>query len=777
MPNIVKGSRMSGLLVYLCGPGRANEHTEPHLVGGDGFLMSWYDDAELNRDSALAIAGYLDKPRRKYGVEITAPKRDAAGVEIGRKLAHVWHCSLALEPGEGPLSDEQWNAIAGDFMDGMQFTAAGSGKSPARWAAIHHGLTTSGGDHIHIAASLVREDGTKVSTHQDQPRAQKLCNELEHKYGLRVLVSRETGAGMPGVKPAEQQRAARLGRPEPERLTIARTIRACAAGAANEAEFVRACRREGLLLRARFADGRGDVVVGYSAALKPVKGERPLYYAGGRLAKDLALPRLRELWPSTPELAAEAAAEWTAAKRGRRPRKAFVADRRVVPPKVWEKQADEVGRLREYLRSVPVDDRHGWAVVARQTAGVFAVLSRRTEPEPGPLAATSDALVRSAQMHYRLPRPKHTQPVALTAAARIILHAAAPGIAGQLVLLRQLANTMKAIHDMHVARADLKQALVLESAARGQLAQVLEIAAASSPLYGEPAVDVTSATAVTAEQEAAADVAVVAAVGEAEAARWRVDPAWPALQRRVADLAEQGFDPVATIRAARDMYELSSAVSVVEVMTWRIDKLVRDGAAPRPGTAGGIGAEGDSAGITTPALQLDGATAASAAVVAVVGEPEAATWRADPAWPALRQRIVDLADGGFDAAATIRAAIDMYELDTAASVVQVMTWRIDKLVRDGNAPHVTDSTAAADPAAAPGTASSADPDVAAALDTLRAASAGTPDKATSSPLPNPLPEPGSTTRTTKTAKTEQSGQRAGTSTPSGDGGADAQIGD
>ena len=194
MPNIVKGGRMAGLLVYLCGPGRANEHTEPHLVGGDGFLLSWYDDAELNRDSALAIAGYLDKPRRLYGVEVTAPARDDSGTVVGRKPAHVWHCSLALEPGEGPLGDGQWQAIATDFMDAMEFTAEGSGKAPARWTAIHHGLTKTGGDHIHIAASLVREDGTKVSTHMDQPRAQKVCNELERKYGLRVLVClRETG--------------------------------------------------------------------------------------------------------------------------------------------------------------------------------------------------------------------------------------------------------------------------------------------------------------------------------------------------------------------------------------------------------------------------------------------------------------------------------------------------------------------------------------------------------------------------------------------------------
>lgn len=277
-------------------------------MAGDDFLMTWYDDAVLHRDSALAIAAYLDRPRRAFGTEVTAPVKDKHGTVIGRKDAHVWHCSLALEPGEGPFTDALWRSVATNFASPMGFTQEDSGRSPARWAAVHHGLTKAGGDHIHIVASLVREDGTKVSTHMDQPRAQKVCNALEKKYGLRVLASRDSGTGMPGLKPAEVQRAARLGRPEAERLTIARTVRACAAAAADEAEFVRSCRREGLLVRARLAEGRGDVVVGYTVALRPVRGERPLYYGGNGLAKDLALPRRREQWPTSPQQATEAAA-------------------------------------------------------------------------------------------------------------------------------------------------------------------------------------------------------------------------------------------------------------------------------------------------------------------------------------------------------------------------------------------------------------------------------------------------------------------------------------
>ena len=49
MPNIVRGDRASGLMTYLVGSGRANEHIEPHLVAGDDALMVWYDDTELNQ--------------------------------------------------------------------------------------------------------------------------------------------------------------------------------------------------------------------------------------------------------------------------------------------------------------------------------------------------------------------------------------------------------------------------------------------------------------------------------------------------------------------------------------------------------------------------------------------------------------------------------------------------------------------------------------------------------------------------------------------------------
>ena len=172
IPNITKGDRMVGLLVYLAGPGRSNEHTDPHLVTGSAPIMAWHNDDQLNRDAALSIAHQLDQAKNVLGVDV--------------KGGHVWHCSLSLRAEEGDLTDQKWAEIANEFMDEMGFTEA-SGKAPVSWVAIRHGHSKAGNDHIHIAASMVREDGTKWSSHLDYKRAQDAARALEKKHGLEEL--------------------------------------------------------------------------------------------------------------------------------------------------------------------------------------------------------------------------------------------------------------------------------------------------------------------------------------------------------------------------------------------------------------------------------------------------------------------------------------------------------------------------------------------------------------------------------------------------------------
>lgn len=484
---------MGGLLVYLVGPGRSNEHTEAHLVAGDPAMMAWHDDNELNRESALRIARHLDRPRKAFGVEV--------------KGGHVWHCSLAVHAEEGQLRDEQWRDIAESFVAKLGFDDAAGVKAPTRWVAVRHGVSSNGNDHVHVVVNLVREDGTKASIHNDHVRAQKACRELEAEHGLQRLEGPVRGRASRGYHPAEVEADARrrargrfeaarragteertweglrrgerddlvadARRADQPRWALARVVRACATAAADEAEFVRRLRRHGVLVRARYAEGTQDVVSGYSVAAKPGPGQRPIWYGGGHLARDLTLPRLRAEWPDSPSAAMAAAGEWGAARRGRRP-VAPGREMREPDPGLWREVGADLERLREQLRSVPIQDRDTWARVARQTSGAFAAWSVRVEETPGPLAATADSLARTAELRRHPVHPQRAPKASASGAALLLLSAAGGGrgLMAQAVLLRQLANLTKAIYDMHRADQDARRAAQIEQAVRGQLTAV-----------------------------------------------------------------------------------------------------------------------------------------------------------------------------------------------------------------------------------------------------------------------------------------------------------------
>ncbi|ABM10658.1 relaxase/mobilization nuclease domain-containing protein [Paenarthrobacter aurescens] len=473
IPNITRGSRMGGLMVYLASTDAdkiKNAHTEPHLVAGDAAIMSWYDDGVLDRDDALAIAKHLDQPRKLFGVsvQIKDMQWDAAKkerVHVGYKDASVWHCSLSLRAEEGALTDQQWGDIANDFMDSMGFTAA-SGKAQCRWAAINHGTSENGNHHIHLAVSLVREDGTKASTHGDYKRAQKTCRELEVKYGLEQL---STVHATRGYDRAEKATAARDER-EMHRSALARKVRASASASATEGEFVRRARDTGMLLRPRYAKNTTDVIVGYSVAERPKAGERPIWFGGGTLASDLKLGALREAWMDSPKLATEAAAEWNAAARNKRTVSKTGPEKAMPSPQVWVEYTRNATALAEQLRAIPLDDHATWAKAARDVSGAFAAWSYRLESTPGPLAETAAELSRTAQL--RAPR-QHGKPVALPSiagTAMLFLAASSKNkTAAQAALMVQLANMAAAIYDMHLQSGRTREAERIRAVVATQL--------------------------------------------------------------------------------------------------------------------------------------------------------------------------------------------------------------------------------------------------------------------------------------------------------------------
>lgn len=519
MPNVTRGDRMAGLVKYLVSEGRHNEHTEPHLVAGDQALMQWYDDAELSDESATAIARHLDRPRTALGVDVQG--------------GHVWHVSLSLRATEEPRTDQEWAAIAQDFMAGMGFDDNDGTKAPCRWVAIRHGVSRNGNDHIHLAVNLVREDGTKASTHNDFRRAQNVARALEAKYGLEKLESVRAERATRGYSPAEQARveqtAARIAqrkyeqhsakstdaapawgaldaRDRHERITaeirlnaprneLARTVRACASASEDEAEFVRRMRRSGLIVRPRYADGRTDVITGYSVASRPADGSRPIWFGGGHLGRDLTLPRLREGWPDTPTGATDAAAEWSAAKRARR----VVAPGREAQepdPELWQRYTEDVRQLRERLRAVPLDDRDTWATVARQTAGAFAAWSNAIEETPGDLASAADELSKSAQTYRRPVRPERSGRAAMAGATMLLASVArgGRGTVAQVALLRQLMNLSAAVYDAVKANGQARHAEAIAVAVRERMTNVRQQLEAGTPVSTPTSVRATAPT-------------------------------------------------------------------------------------------------------------------------------------------------------------------------------------------------------------------------------------------------------------------------------------------
>lgn len=518
---VTRGSRLSGWLAYAVGPGEENEHEDPHVVAGDPHTMAWWSETELSRAGAMDLARHVEQPHRVYGTQVSG--------------GHIWQCSLSLRADEGELSDQKWQAIAEDFMSEMGFDSQQGTKADMRWVAVRHGLSKNGNDHIHLSVCLVREDGTKADVWQDYRRAYQACRSVERRHELNRLEGAEFGRATVaygrGEQRAEARRVAR-GRFEAARrrgeekrtwesLTrtqkstliaaqqladqprwaLARTVRAAATAAVDEAEFVRRMRRHGLLVRPRYAEGTRDVITGFSVARRPEKGssERPIWYGGGSLARDLRLPYLRATssWPDTPQNAIDAAAEWNAAARNRRPAKPGRELVEAIPIEVWREAETELASLREQLRAVPVEDRQAWAQVARQTAGAFAAWSVRIEGgQPGPLAATATALGRSAQLRERPVKEPAIRRHSWIGTASVLAAATTNGngLMAQAVLLRQLANLAKAVHDAHRAVRDARQAQHIADTVRRELATV----AARLPDAGVAA----HATAIAAAQQA-----------------------------------------------------------------------------------------------------------------------------------------------------------------------------------------------------------------------------------------------------------------------------------
>ena len=274
-----RGEDVAGLIYYLYGPGRHEEHTDPHIVTG------WRHPAELEpplrpdgtRDFRKLI-GLLKQPHAAMG-------------KYGFRRP-VWHLSMRAAPRDKVLSDDKWAQIARDVMNRTELCPDGEEDDAVRWIAVRHG-----DDHIHVVAMLARQDRRRVRLPYERLRVRDACRAAEERYRLESTAPADRTAPRHPTR-AETGKAARRGLDEPPRVTLRRHVTTAAAGAGSEQEFFALLDHAGILFRKRFSVKNPDQVTGYAVTLPGDTGKDggPVWYSGGNLAPDLTWPKLRQRW-------------------------------------------------------------------------------------------------------------------------------------------------------------------------------------------------------------------------------------------------------------------------------------------------------------------------------------------------------------------------------------------------------------------------------------------------------------------------------------------------
>src|SRR5713101_7793718 len=134
---VLRGTNAGRLLYYLYGPGKSNEHTDPHLVAGFG------DPAELEPERRPGGSRDL---RRLAGL-LAQPLAALNGNGYSKP---VWHCAVRAAPQDRVLPDAEWARIAAAVMDRTGLAPEGD-EVGVRCVAVRHAP-----DHIHLMATLAR---------------------------------------------------------------------------------------------------------------------------------------------------------------------------------------------------------------------------------------------------------------------------------------------------------------------------------------------------------------------------------------------------------------------------------------------------------------------------------------------------------------------------------------------------------------------------------------------------------------------------------------------
>jgi hypothetical protein len=403
-----RGSDVRRLLGYLFREGLAGEHglSAPHA---DAHLIAAWDGPDGPEG--------LEPPRQDGGgrdlgtlaAALNAPLL-AAGLDRQewQQARPVYHLAISTAEHDRPLSDQEWADVVGEYVHRIGLAPHGSehrDEQAVRWVAVRHAA-----NHVHVVATLARQDGRRVWPRNDFYRAREASLAVEHRYGL-TPTSPADRAGDRQTSRAEQRRHARRveqraerGRPAPagpDREVLRGKVRAALAGASSFEEFSERLRRDGVLVRPRMSTLNPQEITGYAVALRATgrdaaEGIEPVWFGGGKLAPDLTFPQLQARWcrePADPRHAA------TAGHPVRGGLELGPAERQAL----WETAGHAVGRADEQLRAAASGDP-----TARAMAEAAAVAASEVLSAVGRLTERSGAAAPLRGRRLRQGRPRTT---------------------------------------------------------------------------------------------------------------------------------------------------------------------------------------------------------------------------------------------------------------------------------------------------------------------------------------------------------------------------------
>lgn len=180
IPRISKGTSAYGALAYDHGPGRRDEHKNPHKVAGNVPGRTWRERAKAIDSHARAARSEVLKPLHRT--------------------------SLRISESDRRLSDAEWKQVANEYVQRMGFESC-------PWEATRHA-----DDHIHITVNRVQWDGKLATTSHDYAKAQAASRHIEKVHGLEDA-SRKFRRERPEVSKGERESAERRNvLPEREQL-------------------------------------------------------------------------------------------------------------------------------------------------------------------------------------------------------------------------------------------------------------------------------------------------------------------------------------------------------------------------------------------------------------------------------------------------------------------------------------------------------------------------------------------------------------------------------